>query len=58
MVTQDFTVATVKNNTSEQGQLKSIAIFVAVATPMAMLYQVGVGSYIDLKTASKIFKGW
>ena len=32
-----------ENNTSEQGQLKSITIF---AAPMAMVYQARLGSYI------------
>ena len=42
--------------TSEQGQLKSIAIFATVATPIAMLYQVGLGIQLhtSLKAISKV----
>ena len=38
-----------ENNTSEQGRLKSVATFPMVATPMVVLYQVRLDSYIALR---------
>lgn len=35
-------------NTSEQGQLKSIATFATAATLIAMLYQWYIGTYVAL----------
>ena len=45
-------------NTLEQGQLKSIALFAMVATPMAMLYQVGLASSLKAMITISVQEWW
>ena len=45
-------------NTLEQGRLKSIALFAMVATPMAMLYQVGLASSLKAMITISVQEWW